>query len=92
MSALILPQRASDRQMIEKEPEMRRGGGGGGGGVGVGREVLLLVTGMASGAEDRTRAPVRRAEVTGEAGVSLTTSLEKTLFFSSSSFFFSARR
>lgn len=25
MSALILPQRASDRQMIEKEPEMRRG-------------------------------------------------------------------
>lgn len=25
MSALILPQRVSDRQMIEKEPEMRRG-------------------------------------------------------------------
>ena len=27
MSALILPQRESDRQMIEKEPERIRGGG-----------------------------------------------------------------
>ena len=53
--------------MIEKEPEMRRGGE-------VVVVVLLLVTMMASCA---TGAPTRRAEVTGAAGVSLSTSLKK---------------
>lgn len=44
MSALILPQHASDRQMIEREPgrreERRRGGGCGGGGGGGSPPVL----------------------------------------------------
>lgn len=49
VSALILPQHASDRQMIEKEPERRRRGAGAASGVCVWDS---------TGFESRTRAPI----------------------------------
>lgn len=59
MSALILPQHASDRQMIEKEPRKRRRGGGGG--------ASHVCAGVCF--EDGTRAEVRKRMV----GILLTT-------------------